>query len=131
MLAANKSIRVIAKALGKTRDCVRMKITRLGLEVVVQGSTELRTTTSKIALPKELPSIEEALKKLAGALNVACKAGLSKVEVQRLQVVATLARTYKDILADYLDYRGVEAELLELKEKYAELAKRTPSVASK
>ena len=61
---------------------------------------------------------------LAGALKRSCQPGLDKVEVQRLQVVATLARTYKDILADYLDYRGVEAELLELRQKYEELAKR-------
>jgi hypothetical protein len=61
---------------------------------------------------------------LAGALERSCQPGLDKVEVQRLQVVATLARTYKDILADYLDYRRVEAELLELRQKYEELAKR-------
>ena len=36
MLQADKSVRVIAKAMGKTRDCIRKKITRLGLEVVEQ-----------------------------------------------------------------------------------------------
>jgi hypothetical protein len=112
----------------KTYAAVLKKCERLGLEV--DDTKRLRTSTS-IPMPKDLPSIEEALKRLAGALEVACSPGLSKVEVQRLQVVATLARTYKDILADYLDYRGVEAELLELKETYAELAKRTPSVAAK
>jgi hypothetical protein len=119
---------VIAAQMKKTYAAVLKKCERLGLEV--DDTKRLRTSTS-IPMPKDLPSIEEALKRLAGALEVACSPGLSKVEVQRLQVVATLARTYKDILADYLDYRGVEAKLLELKEKYAELAKRTPSVAAK
>lgn len=119
---------VIAEQMKKTYAAVLKKCERLGLEV--DDTKHLRTSTS-IPMPKDLPSIEEALKRLAGALEVACSPGLSKVEVQRLQVVATLARTYKDILADYLDYRGVEAELLELKEKYAELAKRTPSVTAK
>jgi hypothetical protein len=50
-------------------------------------------------LPKELPSVEEALIKLAGALNAACKPGLDKVEIQRLQVVATLARDTTAIVA--------------------------------
>ena len=36
MLQADKSVRVIAKAMGKTRDCIRKKIARLGLEVVQQ-----------------------------------------------------------------------------------------------
>ena len=42
---------------------MRQKIRRLSLEVV--GAKVYRTTTS-IAMPKELPSVEEALKLLAG-----------------------------------------------------------------
>ena len=67
---------------------------------------------------------------LAAALKAACTSGLDKVEVQRLQVVSTIARTYKEILVDYVDYRGLEAELLELREKYAELVKNTPNAAT-
>jgi hypothetical protein len=112
---------VIAAKLGATPDAVLKKCNRLGLEVV--GGKGLRTTTS-ISLPKELPSVEETLMKLAGALDAACKPGLDKVEVQRLQVVATLSRTYKEILADYLDYRGVEAKLIDLANKVEQLAKK-------
>ena len=130
LLKAGKSVRAIAKILGKTRDCVRMKIARLELEVVVQESAESRTTTSSLILPEELPSVEESLRILAGALEASCKSGLDKVEVQRLQVVATLAKTYKELLADYVNYRGIEAELLELREKYAELAKKAQSATT-
>jgi hypothetical protein len=35
MLEEGKSVSAIARVLGKTRDCVRMKIARLGLDVVV------------------------------------------------------------------------------------------------
>lgn len=55
-------------------------------------------------------------------METASKPGLDRVEVQRLQVVATLARTYKDLLADYIGYRQIEAKLLELEAKYAKLA---------
>ena len=47
---------------------VRQKIRRLGLEVVDQDCS-VWSTTSKLILPRELPSIEEALKLLAGALK--------------------------------------------------------------
>jgi len=78
-------------------------------------------TSLTLPLPAELPSVEEALKKLAGAIQASSEQRLSKVEVQRLQVVATLARAYKDILADYLDYRGIEAKLNDMEAKYASL----------
>jgi hypothetical protein len=44
------------------------------------------------SIPKELPTVEEALKILAGALKAAGVPGLDRVEVQRLQAVARLAR---------------------------------------
>jgi hypothetical protein len=133
LVEARNSVDVIARELKMSKGAVRKKLGRLGLQVVVvQKSTDSRTTTSnKIVLPKELFSVEEALKMLAGALKKACEPGLDKVEVQRLQVVATLARTYKEILADYLDYRGVEAQLLEMRQKYAELAKKTQGNAAR
>jgi hypothetical protein len=89
---------VIAAKLGRRRDAITIKCKRLGLEVVV---AKCYSTTTSLKVPKELPSVEEALLKLAGALEAACKPGLDKVEVQRLQVVAMIAKTYKDILADY------------------------------
>ncbi len=112
------SVEVIAAKLQRSPDAVVHKCRRLGLEVV--GLEPLGTSTS-LLLPAELPSVEEALKMLAGALRASVKPGLDKVEVQRLQVVATLVRTYKEILADYISYRAVEVKLVELETKYARL----------
>ena len=122
LVDSSESLEVIAAKLGKSRGAVREKAKRLGLEVVV-GKRRQKTTTS-LALPKELPSVEEALKMLAGALTAAVKSGLNRVEVQRLQVVATLARTYKELLADYIHYREIENRLVELEAKYAKLANK-------
>ena len=58
---------------------------------------------------------------LAGALKTAVKPGLDKVEVQRLQAVATIAKTYKEILADYINYREIETKLKEMEELNARL----------
>jgi hypothetical protein len=112
-------LNVIAGHLGKSEGAVFEKAKRLG--VVVKGS---QSTTRELILPPELPSVEEALKILAGALQRSAEVGLDKVEVQRLQVVATLARTYKEILADYVDYRRIETELVDLEAKYARFTER-------
>jgi hypothetical protein len=35
--------------------------------------------------------------------------------------MATLARTYKELLSDYINYREIEAKLVDLEAKYARL----------
>jgi hypothetical protein len=45
LLRENKGVRAIAKALGKTRDSVRMKMARLEVEVV-QGEKTMRSTST-------------------------------------------------------------------------------------
>ena len=113
--------KVLAEKINRPEGGIQEKLRRMRLLVVVQNP---QSHTTRLELPKELPSVEESLKILAGALKTAAKSGLSKVEVQRLQVVATLARTYKDLLSDYIGYRAIEAKLVELEAKYARLAKK-------
>jgi len=131
MLQENKSVRVIAKALGKTRDCIRMKLARL--EVVVQGEKNTRTTTTcpSLILPVELSSIEVMLKTLAAALKTLETPGLERNDVLRLRGIIAGAKVYNELLAVYADYRGLEAELMELREKYAEFSKKTQGVPPK
>ncbi|PVX27317.1 MAG: hypothetical protein CW716_02950 [Candidatus Bathyarchaeum sp.] len=113
---------IVSQFQGRSEGAIKQKIRRLGLEVVV-STQRIGTTTSELKIPKDLPSVEEALKILAAALKRAAQEGLDKVEVQRLNVVATLARTYKELFADYVHYREIEAKLVELEVKYAKLAK--------
>ena len=115
LVDAKTPIDVIAAKLGRQSGAIVVKCQRLGLAANSQA------TAAAIPLPAELPSVEETLKKLAGALETACASGLTKVEVQRLQVVATLAKTYKEILADYINYREIEAKLNDMEAKYAAL----------
>jgi len=124
LVESGESLNIIAPKMKKSKQAIRRKIERLGLEVVGQKPVDSRTTTSNVVLPKELISAEDALKMLVGALKMACTPGLSKVEVQRLQIVANLARTYSEKLQEYLDLRGLEQRLFELEGKYAELAKK-------
>jgi hypothetical protein len=67
--------------------------------------------------------VEETLKKVAIALDTACTPGLDRVEVQRLTVVSTLSKTYKEMLAEFLNYREIERKLNDLEVKYDALLK--------
>ena len=114
----------------------RKKLIRLGLKQVEHKQSALAcSTTSEHTppqpLPTELPSVEEALKILAQALKLANNPNLNPTEIKRLHAVAKLAKTYKELLADYIDYRSIEAKLIEMEEKYAQLAEKAKGDASK
>jgi hypothetical protein len=100
-----------------TKDAIYKKMERLGLEVVDEEKKNISTTTS-LELPEELPSVEETLLKLSAALKALEKPGLEKSEILRLRGIIAGAKVYKELLADYMNYRGLEAKLLELKRKY-------------
>ena len=117
LIRANKSVRVIAKTIGKTRKCIRMKIARLSFDREVVIAPSKRTTTSD--LPVELPSVEEVLKKLAAALDALEQPNLEQSETLRLRSIVQSVKVYKELLADFVDYRGIEAKVVELEAKYA------------
>jgi hypothetical protein len=72
MVQEHKRLTEIAEFFGKSPASIKMKINRLKLVVVVRQIQQ--TTTSN-----ELPSVEEALKKLVAAMNaLACQGVLLK-----------------------------------------------------
>ena len=75
-------------------------------------------------MPAELPSVEETLKLLAGALIALKTGGLNRDDILRLRGVILGAKTYKELIADYINYRALEAELLEWRNKYEALARK-------
>jgi len=113
---------VIAAKMGKSKQAVYLKARRLGLkeEVTKHGAS---SSSYEIELPAELPSVETALKILAGALQKAKQPNLTRTEIQRLNAIVNLVHTYQDLLADYIDYRGIERKLVDLEAKYARLVK--------
>ena len=119
LVKANTPLETIAIKLNKKPATIYVKCLRLGI-------TETpHSIPLNVPLPKELPSIEETLRKLAIALDTASTPGLDKIEVQRLQVVATLSKTYKETLADYINYRQIELRLNQMEAKYDQLLKET------
>ena len=72
-------------------------------------------------LPKDLPSVETVLKKAAAALVGLETPGLSKTEVMCLRALIQSAAVYQVRIAEYMDYRRIEAKLIDLDEKYERL----------
>ena len=122
LVAAKKPVGVIAESLGKSNESVRLKMRRLGLVVDEQANFQCSTSTKR-KLPKVLPSIETTLKKLVAAMNALEKPGLSKTEIARLRSIIQAASVYQVKIAEYMDYRGIEAKLIDLDEKYARLVR--------
>ena len=116
LIEANARINEISTKLQKTPGAIFLKCKRLGIELKAKGYAN-----TSIPIPRELPSVEETAKILAGALKLATQPGLDKIEVQRLQTVATIAKIYKEHLADYIDYRQIEAKIREMEELNAKL----------
>jgi hypothetical protein len=123
LLEEGKGIDEASQIMMKTKDAIRQKMMDLDLKILKEeeravSQKKTRSSSSKLELPSDLPTVEETLKILAAALRKGAEAGLDKNEIGRLQVVTTLAKTYKELFADYLDYRGLEERLVELEGKY-------------
>jgi hypothetical protein len=131
--SGTSDLRVLAFSLdGKySEEGIRQKLIKLDLLKEQQQSKNQCCCSSKFELPEELPSVEETLKTLAAALEALQTFGLEKSDILRLRTIISGAKVYKELLADYMNYRGLEAELLELREKYVELSKKTQGVPPK
>ena len=112
LVKAGGSLKAIATELKKSIGAVKAKMQRLGLEVVVPMKKSVVTTTS-LELPTDLPSVEEQMLVLAGALKELQKGGLDKSDVMRLRSIIAGVKAYKELFADYVDYRGIERKVEE------------------
>lgn len=126
LVAENSGVNAIAAKLKKSPKAVITKCQRMGLPLQSEGYVN-----TSISIPKELPSVEETAKILLGALKASVKPGLSRVEVQRLQTVANIAKMYKELIVDYVHYREVENKLNQVVEQNAKLQQALKEIQSK
>ena len=111
---------VLAKELGRKPRAVLAKLNRLGVVVVKQKFQ--RTTTTEVT-DKDLLTHEQALKVLAGALQLLRQPGQDKLELQRLRVLVDALQTYDSVLENFERWIEIEARVLEMDKKIAELKK--------
>jgi len=112
-----------------TEESIRQKLMKFGLvknEQVEQQQSQAAPCccSSTLELPDELPSVEDTLKTLAAALKALEASGLKRDDILRLRGIISGAKTYKELLVDYINYRNIEAELEELRQKYEGLARK-------
>ena len=125
LVEEGKDVDEICRVLVKTRDAVLSKMYGLGLKQQKEedNGRVQRRLSSSFQLPEELPSVEEALKKLSAALKALETPGLDQAETLRLRSIISGVKIYKEIFADYLNYCELERRLAELEDKYAKRPK--------
>ena len=123
MVETGGSLQDMAQAFNRKPDAIRIKLSRLGLKVVVRKkSRKPRTTTSKL-VPGDLLTHEKVLRVLTGAIKKAGEPGLDKVEIMRLKVLVDAAKTYDSVLEKFEGWVQIEERLLEMDKKIQELQK--------
>lgn len=143
-----RSVDEISKVMGKSVLSVKAKLFNSGLNklrvaTIVGGTvaTTTATTTTPAAtplggsggevafvpvcvggdlkLPERLPSVEEELKILAAAVEGLRQPGLSRSEQARLHYIIEGVKAYQGLFTKYVNYEGLEAEVLELRRQLA------------
>jgi len=118
----------LAKRFDRSPEAIVKKLGRLGLNVV---GAKFQISTTTIEAGKILPSLKEVLLILAAALKKATEPGLGKIELQRLETIATLYKAYESGLEKYVNYSELERRYQEMKENYERLVKeKTPNPTS-
>ena len=133
LVKAGESLDVIAGKLGKTLDSVVQKMRRLGLigGQSVAPRPPPSSSTCDIDLPDELPTAEDAVKILGGAMLALTKPGMSKADLEKCRALADVAWKYKIAVVDLVDYKGIEKENVEWRKKYEEKAAKEANVPTR
>jgi len=82
----------------------------------------------KLSADGGLPSVETALKVLVAAVDQLDVPGLRYDETHRLRTIINGVKTYKELFADFLNYKELENRMVELEAKYSELVAKTKNL---
>lgn len=96
----------------------------------VVGAAEDKFADVVSKLPDRLPSVEEELKVLVAAVEAFRQPGLSRAEGSRLHNIIVGVKVYQELFAKFVDYCGLEAEVLELRRQLASKNARSSSDTS-
>ena len=136
LVAEGCSISEVAEKMGKSYESIRTKMKRMNLkpkqvEDDHDVANQLRTPSTSLELPEDLPSVEEQLRVLAGALKALQIPELEKSEILRLRAIIGGVKAYKDLFGDYVDYRGIEQKVDNAIEWLEKLAKERENLDRK
>ncbi|HLN88927.1 MAG TPA: hypothetical protein VK253_02570 [Candidatus Binatia bacterium] len=141
----------ISQAMGKNRVSVKCKIYNLGLSLkdttrlqnqvvssvsssskapIVDPSPPIDSVrVNEVALELKadgpLPSVEKKLRVLDAALVALEQPGLSMAEISRLNKIIQGVKVYEQLFARFVNYSGLESEVLELRKQLASEKKKS------
>jgi hypothetical protein len=147
LLEEGKGFSDISQVMGKSRVSVKNKLYNLGLSLKDNPQLQIPITVSspsslsskapianpvpdaapvsvnEVALEMKatgpLPSVEEKLRVLDAALVALEQPGLRAAEVSRLHNIIQGVKVYQQLFADFVNYRALESEVLELRKQLA------------
>jgi hypothetical protein len=146
LVEEGKSFNDISQVMGKSRVAVKNKLYNLGLSLkddtqsqiligvsspsssskaptIIAGPAVDPVSVNEVALELKstgpLPSVEEKLRVLDAALVALEQPGLSAVEISRLHNIIQGVKVYQQLFADFVNYRALESEVLELRKQLA------------
>lgn len=147
LVEEGKGFSGISQVLGKSRVSVKNKLYNLGLSlkhntqsqfpvaassppslssrvpIVNSAPVADPVTVNEIALELKvtgpLPSVEAKLRVLDAALVALEQPGLCAAEISRLHNIIQGVKVYQQLFADFVNYRALESEVLELRKQFA------------
>jgi hypothetical protein len=147
LIKEGKGFSEVAQIMGKSRVSIKNKLYNLGLTLkdntqpqmaLVVSSSPSPSTKLSIAAPSlpadvstitesslelkstgPLPSVEQKLRVLDAALVALERPNLAAVEISRLHEIIQGVKVYQPLFADYVNYRSLESEVLELRKQLA------------
>jgi len=146
LIEEGKGFSEISQVMGKSRVSVKNKLYNLGLSLkdntqsqipVAVSSSPSSSSKTPIANPTStdvvsateasielkttgpLPSVEEKLKVMDAALVALERSGLRAVEISRLHNIIMGVKVYQQLFADFVNYRALESEVVELRKQLA------------
>jgi hypothetical protein len=93
-------------------------------------AAENKVTNVELKLPERLPSVEDELKILVAAVEALRQPGVSRAEVSRLHNIIVGVKVYQELFVKFVDYCGLEAEVLELRRQLASKNAKSSSNSS-
>lgn len=147
LIEEGKGFTAISQTMGKSRVSVKNKTYNLGLSLkdntqpqiaVAVSSSPSSSSKTPIAYPTSptdvvsaaeaslelkrtgpLPSVEEKLKVMDAALVALERPGLRATEISRLHNIIMGVKVYQQLFADFVNYRALESEVVELRKQLA------------
>lgn len=116
MLAAGMSPETIAKELGRSILAVKCKAKRMRRDDDAEGPPLASSLTDKLP-SSEILTHEQVLKVLAAALEKGKESGLDSLEINRLNTLANLARTYDSILEKFERWVEIEERIRRIEQR--------------